>query len=237
MRSQFVFGLVLMSLVACNKEDDGEETGTPTTTTDPTTTTTTTTTMTGQSMVRAIHLSPDAPAVDLFANGSAVLSDLAFTESSAYLSVPEGTYTFDVVPMGGAVSDSVLTVADLPLMADMKYTAVAFDNLAAIQALALVDDDTNIPAGSTRFQVVHAAAGVGQVDVWDMGSGTPLIPDFDFGATVQADLSCGVGAASQHELTARRCTPQTRLQTGSPELEVVPTCKRATLCQFDRRTR
>ena len=93
--------------------------------------------------------------------------------------------------MGGAVSDAVLTVADLPLMADMKYTAVAFDNLATIQALALVDDDTNIPAGSTRFQVVHAAAGVGQVDVWDMASGTPLIPDFDFGATVQADLPAG----------------------------------------------
>jgi len=127
--------------------------------------------------VRAIHLSPDAPAVDVWVNGTGpVLTNLAFQQGSAYLTVPPGTYTFDIVPAGGALEDSVLTIPDLALSSDMFYTAAAFDALATIQPLALVDDLSSVPANFIRFRAIHTAYMVGEVDIWVIpGTGDPVL--------------------------------------------------------------
>ena len=78
---------------------------------------------------------------------------------------------------------------DLPLSADTRYTAVAWDQLSEIAAVALVDNDTGIASGTFRAQVVHAASAVGQVDIWEVsGTPTPLIVDFDRGTSVTKDL-------------------------------------------------
>jgi hypothetical protein len=136
--------------------------------------------------IRVIHLSPDAPAVDVFANGAtpAVVTDLEFPEGTEYLSVPAGTYDFDVAPEGGEPADAVLSVADLELEAGNNYTAVAYDVLASIQALALEDDMSPVAAGNIRLRVIHVAVGVGEVDIWnvtDPGDPQPLYTDVDFG--------------------------------------------------------
>lgn len=141
--------------------------------------------------LRVLHLSPDAPAVDVYVDGLAepVVSGLAFGEGTGYLEVPAGTYTVRVTPAGSGPEDAVLVVAGLELAANGAYTAVALDTVAEIGALALFDDNEGIAAGSFRAQVVHAASGVGQVDIWEVsGEPTPLFVDFDFGASVVADL-------------------------------------------------
>ena len=138
-----------------------------------------------KSKIRAIHLSPDAPAVDLFVNGgmTPAAAGLAFTKSTGYLDVDAGTYTFDISPAGKTAADHVLEVKDLALEGDKSYTAAAFGTLASIQALALGDDVTGIPAGSFRVRVIHAAEGVGKVDVWNipaMGDPAKVISQLDF---------------------------------------------------------
>lgn len=141
--------------------------------------------------VRVLHLSPDAPAVDVYVDGidGAVLSGVSFTEGSAYLEVPAGTYTFRVTAEGADPSSAVLVVDGVSLAADSYTTAVAVGSLAEISALALVDDVSDIPTGNFRVQVVHAAEAVGQVDIWEVtATPTPLIVDFDFGAAVTTDL-------------------------------------------------
>ena len=65
--------------------------------------------------VRVLHGSPDAPNVDVYANGAAVLTDVPFGAVSDYLEVPAGEYQIQVFATGsdpaagGAVIDATLT--------------------------------------------------------------------------------------------------------------------------------
>jgi hypothetical protein len=145
--------------------------------------------------VRAIHLSPDAPAVDLFANdgATAAASGLAFPNSTGYLELDAGTYDFDLAPAGQPASASVLAIDDLALEGGTSYTAAAIGPVASLQALALVDAVDGIPAGSFRVRAIHAAAGVGKVDIWALGD-TPakVYSQVDFGvAGDPLDLPAG----------------------------------------------
>jgi hypothetical protein len=136
--------------------------------------------------LRVLHLSPDAPAVDVFVNDGddPVVADLAFPDGTGYLAVPAASYDIDVAPAGSSADDAVLSVDDLALAANGFYTAVAFDELATITALPVVDDYTGLAAGAIRVRLIHAAAAVGEVDVWnvpDTGDPTPLWTDVGFG--------------------------------------------------------
>ena len=51
-----------------------------------------------QALVRLVHASPDAPAVDVFAGDAPLYEDVAFGEDSEYLEVEPGPYTLDVFP-------------------------------------------------------------------------------------------------------------------------------------------
>lgn len=151
----------------------------------------------GNASIRAIHLSPDAPAVDIFVNGGspAAVSNLPFPDSTPFVQLPAGTYTFDIAPTGATVDDAVLTVADLELAAGKNYTAVAFNKVAEIEALALEDDLSAPDAGLIRLRAIHTASGVGQVDIWNIpaeGAPAPLFTDVDFGAaTAYVDVPEG----------------------------------------------
>ena len=55
-------------------------------------------------MLRVVHASPNAPAVDVYAEGVAapLLTDLAYTETSMYLDLDAGTYN---IQLRGAGAD------------------------------------------------------------------------------------------------------------------------------------
>lgn len=146
--------------------------------------------------IRVLHLSPDAPAVDVFANdGDAVVTDLAFPESTSYVTVPAGTYDFDISPAGTSVADSVLAIDGLELAADTKYTAVAINNLASIQALPLVENIEGVSEGQIRVRAIHAAPSIGEVDIWnitDASAPAPLYENVPFaGVGEYLDLPVG----------------------------------------------
>jgi len=136
--------------------------------------------------IRVLHLSRDAGTVDVNANGGALVTGVSFTEGSAYIAVAPGDYTLDIGP-------GVLTTPTLPLAANTFYTAVAFDDLASLQALALTDDLSAPAAGNIRVRVIHAAVGVGQVDILDVtGMPSALFSDVDFGtAPAGAEIAAG----------------------------------------------
>ncbi len=135
--------------------------------------------------IRVIHLSPDAPAVDVWVNDSILaVEDLSFKEGTEYLELDAGTYSFDVSPAGTNPESSVLAIDDLPLEAGMDYTAVAYDFLSGISALALVDDNSETAHGSIRVRAIHTASGVGEVDIWlipEMGDPAPLWENLGYG--------------------------------------------------------
>lgn len=143
--------------------------------------------------VRVLHLSPDAPSVDVFVNAGATpsFSDVVFGESTAYAPVPPATYDFQVSAMGSPASAAVLNVNDLALAAGTRYTAVAYGNLSGITAMALEDDAEGIPTGNTRLQIGHAAPGAGEVDIWELTGPTKLVDDFAVGASTVLDVANG----------------------------------------------
>jgi hypothetical protein len=121
--------------------------------------------------VRAVHLSPDAPAVDVLLDGSEVLSGVTYLGSSSYLDVPTGDRTFRVEPVG---SNTAVIEATVPVAEDVDYTLLAVNTVANIEPLYLVDDNTAPAAGQARIRVLHGAPSVGPVDVYVTAPGAAL---------------------------------------------------------------
>lgn len=93
-------------------------------------------------LVRVIHAAPDAPAVDVLANGAILgdLSDVPYFTASGYLTVPAGTYDLEVRPAGGAEGTAVITAAGTTLAAGSIYTVIATGLLAeGLQPVLVVD--------------------------------------------------------------------------------------------------
>ena len=115
----------------------------------------------GTAQVRVAHLSPDAPAVDVYVDGTRAVSGAAFTDVTGYLTLPVGSASVRVTPAGAtspAVIDTTVTLA-----AGRSYTVAATGLLAAIQPLVLEDDRGTTGQAKVRF--VHASPDAPAVDI------------------------------------------------------------------------
>jgi hypothetical protein len=117
-------------------------------------------------MVRVLHASPDAPAVDVYANDGVILEDVPFGVISNYLAVPGGTYNIKVCVAGSDATDPANCVidADLPFDAGKMYTVAATNEVASIEAQVLVDAPAD-DAENAQVRVVHFSADTPAVDV------------------------------------------------------------------------
>ncbi len=120
-------------------------------------------------MVRVLHASPDAPAVDVYLDDTIVeaLTDVPFGTISAYLDVPAGDHNVKVYATGtteGPVIDADVTVA-----AGRKYTIAATDAVASITAQVLQDEPAP-DCDSASVRVVHFSADAPAVDVATTGA-------------------------------------------------------------------
>lgn len=88
----------------------------------------------GKAKLRAIHLSPDAPNVDVWVNGSRVLTDVPFKAASAYLEVPAGATTVEITVAG---TTTVVLQANPTLSGGSIYTAAAVGTLSAVPSKPL----------------------------------------------------------------------------------------------------
>jgi hypothetical protein len=120
-------------------------------------------------MVRVLHASPDAPAVDVYLDDAKVdaLTNVPFGTISGYLAIPAGDHNVKVYATGtttGAVIDADVTVA-----AGKMYTIAATDAVASITAQVI--EDAPAPSGSTaQVRVIHFSADAPAVDVATAGA-------------------------------------------------------------------
>lgn len=78
----------------------------------------------GEAKVRFIHLSPDAPAVDIAAqNGDVIFANTPFQQATSYLGLTPMTVTLQARVAG--TNNTVLTIPDIKLEPNTAYTAVA----------------------------------------------------------------------------------------------------------------
>ena len=78
----------------------------------------------GKAHIRVIHLSPDAPAVDVAVTGGAVLiPNLAFKQGTAFTPLPAATYNLELRVAG--TTTVALTIPNVALAAGKIYTVYA----------------------------------------------------------------------------------------------------------------
>jgi hypothetical protein len=141
-----------------------------------------------------LHASPTTPSVDVWVNdGGPAVEALSFGAGTGYLPLTPGPANFKVAAAGQGSPTPAALDFDLVLDPGVSYTAVAWGN-ATVAPLALVDDAAGLASGDIRLQVVHAAEGVGQVDVIAVDLGATLISDFDEGEVATLDLPQGAYA-------------------------------------------
>jgi hypothetical protein len=130
----------------------------------------------GTAMVRVLHASPDAPAVDIYLDGALVgapLAGLVFGQLSPYVPVPAGTHAVKVC----ATADATVCPIDVPALAveaGTDYTIAATNALASIEPQVLVDSGIPDPA-KALVRVVHFSADTPSVDVLTQDGATKVV--------------------------------------------------------------
>jgi hypothetical protein len=116
--------------------------------------------------VRVVHASPDAPAVDVYADGNKVLTNVPFKGSSDYLTVSAGAHNFKVYATGAnPESDTAVINTDATLAAGKDYTVVAVGKVEDIKPAVFEDNNAAPAAGTAHVRVVHASPDAPAVDI------------------------------------------------------------------------
>ena len=135
---------------------------------------------TDNSDLRVMHTSKDAPPVNVNVDSRTVIADLDYAESSGYISVRSGTKNIvveGIIPGGNA---DVISVDRFAFVKDMRYTILAINDVASIDAL-VVEESASEPSNSeVAVAVVHASTNAGEVDVY------VTAPDVDVAAASPA---------------------------------------------------
>jgi hypothetical protein len=143
-------------------------------------------------VVFALHSSPDAPAVDIYAGGAELVSNLSFGEISGAIQVPPASYTLSFRAAGSSAEAAAATTP--ALAAGERYLAIASGFLGGTgdQAFTLLPFADAFALGTTSAQVrvIHASPDAPPVDVGTVSGGT-LTPVADF-----TDLSYKEGSSA-----------------------------------------
>ncbi|WP_337871276.1 fasciclin domain-containing protein [Meiothermus sp.] len=124
----------------------------------------------GNSRVRVVHFSPDAPAVDILVDDQRAILGLEYPKFVGPVSLPAGQRNLKV----NVVNTSTTVInATLPFEADLRYSLFALNKVANIEALRLLD--TRFAArGAAKVRLLHAAPSAPAVDIYVSRPGVPL---------------------------------------------------------------
>ncbi|SDR79940.1 DUF4397 domain-containing protein [Paraoerskovia marina] len=148
----------------------------------------------GDAMLSVLHGVPDLT-VDVYVNGDLTLDDFEPGDLAGPLELAPGTYTVAITASDAEDdSDPAIGPVDLPLEADMNYTAVAHLDAEGTPTASLFTNDTSdIAAGEGRLTVRHVAAAPA-VDV--LAGDSPVIEGLENPDEQVLDLPAGTVSAS-----------------------------------------
>lgn len=114
--------------------------------------------------IRVAHLSPDAPTVDIWVDGSVALEEVPYEGVSDYLELPAGEHRIQITPTGE--TEPIVIDATVEFAAGEAYTVAATGLLGEedLSPVVLQDDlATNEDEAKVRF--VHTSPDAPAVDV------------------------------------------------------------------------
>ncbi|MDQ2054631.1 DUF4397 domain-containing protein [Halobellus sp. H-GB7] len=149
--------------------------------------------MDDSAMVRVAHLSPNAPNVDVYVDGSAALEDVPFGAVSGYLDVPAGTRTVEITAAGDP--DASVFAGDVGVESGQPYTIAAIGETGdgadqMFEPLVLQDDNSAPDSGMARLRVVHASPDAPAVDV-TVAAGDVLFDGVAYGGSGYVEVPAG----------------------------------------------
>ncbi|HHT7190094.1 TPA: DUF4397 domain-containing protein [Bacillus cereus] len=127
------------------------------------------------SHIRIFHSAPSTPAVDILVNGQKVIKNISFKQFSPYLSLIQGKYRVDIVPVG---SDTPLFSAFVPIIGNHAYTLAAINSDNHLQLQPILDN-THLPSGQSKIRFAHLSADTPVVNV-DLKDGDHLFENVLF---------------------------------------------------------
>jgi hypothetical protein len=169
-----------------------------------------------ENRVRVMHASPDAPNVDIFVNGRAVLTNVPFFAYSDPLSLPDGTYQVVIAP-AGAGTDAAVFVGDLTVAGGQNLTVAAMNFVSNLEVFAYEEDVSPVPAGQARVRIIHASPNAPAVDIKLAGTDAVVVAGAAFTDVAILEVEAGSyqfdisPAGSRNEVFT---TPALRFESG-----------------------
>lgn len=120
-------------------------------------------------IVRVAHFAATAPAVDVYVNGEATFTGVAFPATTDWVNLSEGTYNFAIAPVDTSVDEAVLTLegVEISYTEDTRLTLAAVGSLEdgtfAVQPFA--ENYAPLVEGEGRVELFHGIEGAPSVDV------------------------------------------------------------------------
>ncbi|MCY6484632.1 DUF4397 domain-containing protein [Clostridium aestuarii] len=127
--------------------------------------------------VRVFHASPDAPPVDIYANGKILVKNLKYKYFTEYLKIPAGNYNIKVFPAGKTTNPVIDTY--LSIKPETIYTVAATGMLKDIKLLPFIDPILPMEDGKTYVRFGHLSPNTPRVDI-TLPDGTILFDDVGF---------------------------------------------------------
>jgi hypothetical protein len=124
--------------------------------------------------IRVVHASPDAPNVDVYADGQIAVENLPFGDYTDYITVAPGQRNFAVFVAG---TQTKVLEASPNIGPGQDFTIIAGGFVAKAPALRLIllnDPIGNPSENHTRVRVVHASPTAPAVDVYFTSPYLPL---------------------------------------------------------------
>ena len=132
----------------------------------------------GKAYIRLFHASPDAPPVDVYANGMLIAKGIAYKQLTRYLSVPSGNYNVEVYPAGQKMNPVISTV--VPIMPNTASTIAAVGMLSEIEPLVIKEDFMpQIDKNKSYVRFVHLSPDAPPVDI-TLPDGTKIFDNVAF---------------------------------------------------------
>jgi hypothetical protein len=134
--------------------------------------------------VRVVHLSPNAPLLDV------LVDDVTVAENVSYLDVPE---YFDVeagsrnIAVRVSDSDVIAAEEDVTVGDGVDYTVLVGGDFESLVVTPLTDNNTAPSAGDARVRLIHGAPSAGLVDIYvtepgvDLAGAEPRLTSVEFG--------------------------------------------------------
>lgn len=115
------------------------------------------------SYIRVLHAVPNAPAVDIYANGNLIVKDLAYKELSKYLPVAEGNYNIKIYPSGQR--ENPILDTDLYIPKGTFFNVTAIGEAPNISLYPIPEPTVQQNFGRPCIRFVHLSPNAPNVDI------------------------------------------------------------------------